>query len=149
MPKIGPVSRPWRGLRGHDGWGDGNFGASRNGGARQHKGVDYACVEGDDALSPIDGVVKRVGVAYANSDLGSIHIQGAGPHWAYYVKILYAKPGVAVGDVVERGQRIGTCQSVARHHNAHVDMGGGVMHDHLHLELRILADSQRYTEVPN
>jgi hypothetical protein len=149
MSKIGQISRPYRGLRGHDAYGDGNFGASRSGGLRPHKGVDYLCREGDDCLAPIDGVVRRVGVAYADSNLGSIHIQGTGEYWPYYVKILYAKPGVIEGVVVKRGQRIGTCQDVARYHEASVDMGGGQMHNHLHLELRVYADSQRYMEVPS
>jgi len=109
VQKIGQISRPWRGLRGHDASGDGNFGASRNGGMRLHKGVDYVCAEGDDCLSPIDGVVQRVGLAYANSDLGSIHIQGTRGYWPYYVKVLYAKASVAKGAVVKRGQRIGAC----------------------------------------
>ena len=108
---------------------------------RLHKGVDYLCAEGDDCLAPIDGVVQRVGLAYSNSNLGSIHIQGTGEYWPYYCKILYAKATVAVGAAVKRGQRIGTCQNVAKYHDT-VD----VMRVHLHLELRVLADSQHYLE---
>jgi len=143
--KIGPVCVPWRGLRGHDAYGDGNFGASRSGGSRRHKGVDYACREGDICVSPVDGVVQRLGRAYADSDLGSIHIQGTGIYWPYYLKILYAAPDVAIGQVVKRGQRIGVCQNVAEYHAG----GGGEMKNHLHLELTVLADSQHYTEIPN
>ena len=116
MPQIGQISRPWRGVRGHDPAGDGGFGASRSGGLRPHKGVDYVCQEGDACLAPFDGMVKRVGIAYADSSLGSIHIQGTGPHWAYYAKILYVAPDVMEGLVVKRGQRIGTCQNVAKYH---------------------------------
>lgn len=149
MPKIGPVSRPWRGLRSHDAYGDGNFGASRSGGLRFHKGTDYICLEGDDCLSPFDGVIAHIGIAYTDSKLGSIHIQGTGKYWPYYAKILYAKPDVMEGLVVKRGQKIGICQNVARYHGANFDDGGGEMHNHLHLELRVYADSQRYMEVPS
>jgi hypothetical protein len=89
-------------------------------------------------------VVQRVGVAYADSDLGSIHLQGTGRYWPYFAKILYARPDVAAGTVVTRGQKIGTCQDVAAYHDA-----AGQMKVHLHLELRVYADSQRYMEVPD
>jgi hypothetical protein len=112
--------------------------------------VDYLCVEGDECLSPIDGVVQRVGTAYSDpkTELGSIHIQGTGKYWPYYIKILYARADVPQGKAVTRGQHIGVCQNVAKYYGAHVDMGGGTMHNHLHMELKVLADSQLYVEVP-
>lgn len=144
MYKIGPVCVPWRGLRGHDAYGDGNFGASRSGGIRRHKGVDYLCGVGDVCVSPIDGIVEKVGRAYADSTLGSIHIQGTGVYWSYYCKILYALADVAAGQVVKRGQHIGVCQNVAAYH----DGGAGTMKNHLHLVLLVQADAQLYMEVP-
>ncbi len=107
-------------------------------------------MEGDECLSPIDGVVQRVGTAYSDpaADLGSIHIQGTGLYWPYYCKILYAGADVSPGKAVTRGQHIGFCQNVAKYHEAHVDEGGGTMKNHLHLELKVLADSQLYVEVP-
>ena len=147
MPKIGYIVSPWRGLRGHDAHGDGNFGASRSDGLRYHKGVDYLCREGDICVSPFDGLIKHVGVAYADSTLGSIHIQGTGIYWPYFAKILYAAADVAAGQVVKRGQKIGTCQNVALYHRA--DVGDHQMGNHLHLELTAAVDSQRYMEVPH
>ncbi len=54
---IRPPVNPWRGTRGTDSWGSGVFGASRDGGARQHLGLDFIAVVGDDVCAPITGTV--------------------------------------------------------------------------------------------
>jgi murein DD-endopeptidase MepM/ murein hydrolase activator NlpD len=51
--------------RGTDAWGDGSFKASRNGGKREHKGIDYESVAGDAIFSPVDGTVTKLGYPYA------------------------------------------------------------------------------------
>lgn len=110
MPiQLGPPSLPWRGTRGMDKFGSGTFGASRDGGKRRHLGRDYIALPGDTGVSPLDGKVTHVGKAYANSDLGSIRIAGAGIE----VRVLYIKPEVEVGQPVRVGEVIGTVQDLS------------------------------------
>src|SRR4029079_5685517 len=48
-------------MREHDGYGDGRFGASRDGGGREHEGVDYVADAGQEVRAPISGYVTRIG----------------------------------------------------------------------------------------
>jgi murein DD-endopeptidase MepM/ murein hydrolase activator NlpD len=57
-----PTGRP---MREHDAYGEGEFGASRDGGARRHEGVDYDATPGQAVVAPISGFVSKIGYAYA------------------------------------------------------------------------------------
>jgi len=48
--------------RGTDGYGSGEFGASRSN--RTPHGVDYACYPGSQLLSPVKGSVTKLGYPY-------------------------------------------------------------------------------------
>lgn len=96
-------------IRGTDRYGSGAFGASRDGGARKHLGVDYVAQPGDTWYSPIYGKVTHVGRAYADADYGSVRIARGGVEY----RILYIKPSVAGGEVVLDGEEIGTVQDIA------------------------------------
>lgn len=129
---------PWRGLRGQDAAGNGAFGASRtrNGAERTHLGLDILVQPGDAILSPIDGVVTRVGKAYADGDLGSISVAGG----TVEVKILYAS-GAKFRKQVKAGESIGIAQDVAAYYAA---KGVTSMKPHIHMEVRLLVDPALY-----
>lgn len=110
--KIGYPSLPFRGIRGTDKYGSGVFLASRDGGKRAHLGRDYIALPGDTALFPIHGIVEKVGLAYIDSTLGSIHIRGVGEHRGLLVKLLYASCNYPVGYEGQMGDALGTVQSL-------------------------------------
>src|SRR3990172_2757499 len=134
MKILVPV-RPYRGVRGTDSWGAGNFGASRDGGSRHHKGLDFLTVAGDDIVSPIDGRVSRLGIAYDNSVLGSIWIDGLFEYAMWRAHLLYVKPEIAVGMTVKAGDALGFAQDVAIYWKAREPEHSGDMKNHIHLEL--------------
>lgn len=141
MQAILPPVRPYRGRRDTDPQGSGVFGASRDGGARKHLGLDLLSVPGDQVVSPIFGMVTQIGWAYPDGKLGSIHIKGTGDHQGATVKLLYVKPHVLVGDVFKAGDPIGEAEDVSGYHAAKGHIG---MKNHVHLELTLIVDPGQY-----
>ena len=136
--KILPPVVPFRGTRGVDSWGSGNFGASRDGGARAHAGLDFVSVPGDAVHSPIDGIVTHIGIAYADSEMRSIHVTGTGEHADVMAKILYCWPDPGLGGrTVKAGDRLGDAQDVAGYWKAQQPDHPGEMRNHVHLEIAI------------
>lgn len=112
-------------LRGVDSWGDGSFNASRGGGKRQHKGVDYLVAPASEILSVRPGVVTKLGYTYRD-DLSYRYVEikdGEGYRWRYF----YVEPSVEVGQQICGEQMIGTAQEIARRYPG--------MPNHLHLEI--------------
>lgn len=106
--------------------GDGAFAAPR--GAKRHKGVDYEFEEGQEVLSPVDGIVTRLGWAYKNDIYRLIEILS---HKGYLLwRFLYVKPEVHAGQHVKLDQTIGTAQAVSNRY-------GTEMKDHVHVEINI------------
>lgn len=136
MTLTSPV-RPYRGLRGVDAYGSGQFMASRDGGSRGHRGRDYTALPGDDVVSPIDGVVKRHAKPYPDSDLDGLEIEGANVH----ARLFYILPCVEPGATVKAGQVIGTAQDVAGYWHAK-EPKPGLMTGHVHLEISIYIDPE-------
>lgn len=112
--------------RGHDDFGDGQFGARRDGGAREHEGVDYVATAGQDVKAPISGYVTKIGYAYAG-DTGLTFVEISNPALGYVARAFYVKPGVEVGQTVRLGQTIGVDQSLQDHYPG--------ITDHVHLEV--------------
>ncbi|MBC7668067.1 MAG: peptidoglycan DD-metalloendopeptidase family protein, partial [Gemmatimonadaceae bacterium] len=112
--------------RGHDAFGDGNFGARRDGGSRDHEGVDYTARPGQNIKAPISGYVTKIGYAYAGySDLRFVEITN--PALGYVARAFYVTPHVEVGQTVRLGQIIGQDQSLQKHYPG--------ITDHVHLEV--------------
>ena len=112
--------------RGHDAFGDGEFGARRDGGSRDHEGVDYVAKAGQDVQAPISGYVTKIGYAYAGySDLKFVEITN--PALGYVARAFYVTPGVEVGQAVRLGQTIGEDQSLQKHYPG--------ITNHVHLEV--------------
>lgn len=127
---------PFRGTRGMDSWGSGNFGASRDGGAREHLGLDFLAIVGDEVRAPITGTVVQIGRAYADAELQSIHIEGDGDYTGWRAKMLYVKADVGLhGRYVSAGDLVGHAQDVTAYWKAKKPTHAGDMKNHVHLEV--------------
>ena len=113
--------------RTHDAYGDGEFGARRDGGSRRHEGVDYMARAGQDVDAPISGYVTKIGYAYAG-DANLKFVEITNPALNYAARVFYVAPSVQVGDAVAMGRPIGTAHSLQRKYP-------GGMTDHVHLEI--------------
>lgn len=112
--------------RGHDDFGDGEFGARRDGGTRAHEGVDYVATAGQEVSAPMSGYVTKIGYAYAgDAELKFVEITN--PALDYAARAFYVNPDVEVGQSVRLGQPIGTVESLQGHYPG--------ITDHVHLEI--------------
>jgi murein DD-endopeptidase MepM/ murein hydrolase activator NlpD len=109
-----------------DAYGDGRFHASRDGGAREHEGVDYVATPGQVVEAPISGYVARIGYAYPDdTHLRYVVIENPALHLT--ARLFYVAPEVAVGDTVAVGHPIGLAQSLQRRYRG--------ITNHVHLEV--------------
>ncbi|HYG26190.1 MAG TPA: M23 family metallopeptidase [Caulobacteraceae bacterium] len=115
-------------MRAVDAFGHGHFGASRDGGSRHHKGVDYRAEAGQPVKAPISGYVTRIGTAYSSSPEYR-YIEITNPALRYEARVFYVDPDVRVGETVRLGDIIGTVRSLK------LKYGDG-MTDHVHLEIK-------------
>jgi peptidoglycan LD-endopeptidase LytH len=113
--------------RGEDAYGEGRFHASRDGGEREHEGVDYIATPGQAVSAPISGYVSKIGFAYPDDQtLKFVEIENPALHLT--ARAFYVDPDVAVGDTVAVGQPIGHAHSL----QARYPLG---ITDHVHLEI--------------
>jgi murein DD-endopeptidase MepM/ murein hydrolase activator NlpD len=112
--------------RAHDDFGDGEFGAVRDGGARHHEGVDYAGTPGQAVTAPLSGYVTKIGWAY-DDDHHLKFVEITNPALGYQTRVFYVEPDVEVGDVVAVGQNIGVLDSLQARYPGIIN--------HVHLEM--------------
>ncbi len=114
-------------IRGTDVYGSGAYQAPRGG--RRHKGIDIACYKGSTVLSAADGTVTKIGYPYDPSDPKKGHLRyvqvtdGQG----YDARYFYVSASVEVGDLIKRGDKLGTTQGLA-------EIYPGIT-DHFHFEV--------------
>jgi murein DD-endopeptidase MepM/ murein hydrolase activator NlpD len=113
--------------RGHDTYGEGEFGARRDGGSRRHEGVDYVARAGQPVAAPISGYVTKIGYAYSG-DQNLKFVEITNPALRVAARVFYVNPKVEVGQPVAMGRPIGTARSLQRKYP-------GGMTDHVHLEI--------------
>lgn len=113
--------------RQHDAYGEGEFGARRDGGSRRHEGVDYMATAGQTVAAPISGYVTKIGYAYAG-DANLQFVEVTNPALRIAARVFYVDPGVEVGQPVAMGKPIGKARSLQRKYP-------GGMTDHVHLEI--------------
>jgi len=113
--------------RGEDAYGEGEFGARRDGGSRRHEGVDYVAKAGQPVASPISGYVTKIGYAYSG-DASLKFVEITNPALRIAARVFYVTPKVEVGQAVAMGKPIGTARSLQRKYP-------GGMTDHVHLEI--------------
>ncbi len=112
--------------RGHDAFGDGWFGARRDGGSRDHEGVDYVATAGQDVRAPMSGYVTKIGYAYAG-DTSLKFVEITNPALGYAARTFYVTPDVEVGASVRLGDTIGKVESLQGHYPG--------ITNHVHLEI--------------
>ena len=112
-------------VRSHDRFGFGFFGASRDGGGRQHAGVDYIAATGQKVEAPMSGQVSKVGWAYAGDIYRYVEITN--PALGYVSRVFYVDPDVKVGDTVTVGQPVGKAENLQRRYRG--------ITEHVHLEI--------------
>lgn len=115
-----------RAPRGEDAFGDGWFHARRDGGSREHEGVDYDARAGQTVIAPISGFVSKIGYAYpGNSTLRYVEIENPALHLE--ARVFYLDPDVRVGDSVALGHPIGRSHTLQHRYPG--------ITDHVHLEI--------------
>ena len=117
-------------LRGRDGYGSGEFGASR--GMRGHAGQDFVASPSEEIVAPISGVARLAYPYPGDTSLTGVAISGRNGEVA---NVFYVSPydGI-VGSRVSVGQPIGTAQ------NLQVKYPNG-MTNHVHAEIRVQGSS--------
>lgn len=114
--------------RGIDDWGDGSYGASR--GNRTHKGIDYEATVDAEILSPVMGIVSKLGYPYAdNFSYRYIEITDA---YDLRHRFFYVNPLVELNDFIKVDSVIGKAQDIAGRYNS---QGKGYMKNHIHYEI--------------
>lgn len=113
-------------VRGVDAYGSGAFGASRDGGRRAHRGVDFVAAAGDAVRAPIAGVVTQIGPAYAGESR-LLYVEIVNPLTGYTARVFYVSPRVRPGVTVDAGAVIGQAQDLAARYPAG-------MTNHVHVE---------------
>jgi murein DD-endopeptidase MepM/ murein hydrolase activator NlpD len=110
-----------------DAYGEGRFHAARDGGEREHEGVDYVATAGQTVEAPISGYVARIGYAYADdTQLRYVEIDNPALHLT--ARVFYVDPQVAVGDTVAVGHPIGQAHTLQHRYPLGIT-------DHVHLEI--------------
>lgn len=114
-----------------DSEGDGHYGAPR--GNRKHIGIDLISYVGENVLSPVSGVINRLGFAYSKPrdsnyifKIISIEDKDGLKHELFYVN-----PCVKVGDTVEQGNLIGQTQDLRIQYPLLSNMK-----NHVHLQIK-------------
>ena len=113
--------------RAQDAYGEGEFGASRDGGVRKHEGVDFCADAGQPVVAPISGYITKIGYAYPG-DQQLKFIEITNPALRYAARVFYVDPQVEVGQTVAVGARLGSA------HTLQMKYPGG-MTNHVHLEV--------------
>lgn len=111
-------------LRKCDAGGCGYFGALRK--DHIHKGVDIVCTPGTTVISPVNGIITRSFLAYANDDdYTGVEIATVDNK----IKIMYMLPYFhLIGTTVKAGDAIGVAQDISKKYYSAVT-------PHLHVEL--------------
>lgn len=113
--------------RGSDAYGEGRFHARRDGGDREHEGVDYVAAPGQPVEAPISGYVTHIGFAYPD-DQSLKYVEIQNPALKLTARIFYVDPEVEVGQTVELGREIGHAHTLQHRYPLGIT-------DHVHLEL--------------
>lgn len=115
-----------RSPRGEDAFGDGWFHARRDGGSREHEGVDYDAHAGQTVVAPISGYVSKIGYAYpGNATLKYVEIENPALHLE--ARVFYVDPDVHVGESVALDHPIGHAHTLQHRYPG--------ITDHVHLEI--------------
>ncbi|MCB9033509.1 MAG: M23 family metallopeptidase [Chitinophagales bacterium] len=114
-------------LRECDAFGCGHFGASRSGGTRTHKGIDFVATENQSIYAPFECKIIRYGQPYADDSKYKL-VEIESTDGVYKAKIMYIKALYSVGKVVKRGELLVNADNISKKY-------GASMTNHVHFEL--------------
>ncbi len=99
-------------IRGRDIHGSGAWQASR--GNRKHNGVDIVCLIFNSICSDVGGKVTKIGYPYNPSDdkKGHLRYVEVTDSKKSRVRYFYILPTVKKGDLIEKGDQLGTSQDL-------------------------------------
>jgi murein DD-endopeptidase MepM/ murein hydrolase activator NlpD len=122
-----PILLPKQMLR-NDSTGSGYFGASRDGGKKNHEGIDIIVYESQPIYSPFNGILTRQYYAYS-SDTKYLGLEVVSSINDFKIKIMYCKAiFTKLGKYVKAGEMIGYAQKISSKYTP-------LMKDHVHVEL--------------
>lgn len=128
-------------IRQTDNYGSGLFGASRDGGSRTHKGVDFCCYPGTKILAPACGRVIKIGYPYGD-DLSFRYVRIETVRGDIHT-VMYISPLVEVGDSVIGGlTAIGESQDLQKRYPSG-------MTNHVHYDIKKQGVYVDPTDTPN
>lgn len=125
-------------IRGRDAYGEGHFGARRDGGRRRHQGVDLVAAPGALVMSPADGRLGSPIEPYPNDSAKRGRLSGVRIHTddGYQVRVLYvdgSAAGLAPAARVGAGETpIGRVQDLSA---LYPPRAGGTMTNHIHVDV--------------
>jgi len=119
--------------RGTDDFGSGDFEASRDGGKRKHKGIDYACYPETMIQAKYSGEITKFGYPYSD-DLSYRYIEITDRHGSKH-RYFYVEPDklLKVGDDVEKNDVIGLSQDISGRYTNKKHQ----MKNHIHYEILV------------
>lgn len=124
-------------VRGHDAYGAGGFGASRNGGRRRHLGIDLVARPGDHIVSPASGALVVFdpyrSLAAKRGRLSAIQLVTDD---GFVVRLLYVEAAAPLrrpGARVAMGQAIGVADDLSK---IYPPIAAGPMTNHVHLDIQ-------------
>lgn len=110
-----------------DAYGSGQYGSSRDGGVRTHKGIDIIVLPGEKIFSPIKGNIVKEAMPYGNDpSYKGIVLKGVEQWDGYELKIFYVE-GLFNGIAIEL-QEIGAAQNLTLKYPG--------ITNHIHLEVK-------------
>ena len=98
-------------IRESDKFGSGFYGASRDGGKRVHKGIDYAVYPGSLVYAHVGGVITKLGYPYGDN-LEFRYVQITDSNTNFRLRYFYVEPMVSLHQVVSAQHVIGRSQSL-------------------------------------
>lgn len=113
-----------------DDFGSGHYGASRDGGARKHSGIDLESTPGDQIESKSEGRVTKTDGQVYSGDKRYKYIEITSSDGAKH-RYFYVRSGLPVGTKVKKGQFIGATQNIAEKFNTDEKK----MTNHIHYEI--------------
>jgi len=109
-----------------DAAGDGHYHSPR--GDRLHNGIDYDCVIGASVLSPVNGVISKLGFPYGD-DLSWRYVEVTdGSNLRH--RLFYVNPTAKVGQAVTANIEVGIAQDIRKRYPNERSMGA-----HVHYEI--------------
>lgn len=108
-----------------DRWGKGHFGAPR--GDRIHTGQDYLCPEQSQVLSPVDGIITKLGYPYSD-DISFRYVRILTDKKEYH-DVFYVEPILPIDHIIKKGDIIGFSQDLTKRYPG--------IKNHVHYQIKV------------